>query len=50
MTTSNFTEESTSRSIMVDDLPEEYHEVGSGYPLLMLHSYAPGTTGWISFS
>jgi pimeloyl-ACP methyl ester carboxylesterase len=26
-----------------------YHDVGSGYPLVMLHSYGPGTTGWITF-
>jgi pimeloyl-ACP methyl ester carboxylesterase len=26
-----------------------YHDVGSGEPVLFLHSYGPGTTAWITF-
>ena len=26
-----------------------YHDVGSGDPVILLHSYGPGTTGWITF-
>jgi pimeloyl-ACP methyl ester carboxylesterase len=26
-----------------------YHDVGSGDPVLMLHSYGPGTTAWITW-
>ena len=49
MTTAAFTEESTSRTMMVGDMPVHYHDVGEGDPVVMLHSYGPGTTGWITF-
>ena len=26
-----------------------YHDVGQGDPVIFLHSYGPGTTGWITF-
>ena len=47
--TDSFTEASTSQTVQVDGMNVHYHEVGSGYPLVMLHSYGPGTTGWITF-
>ena len=34
---------------MVGDMPVHYHDVGEGEPVVMLHSYGPGTTGWITF-
>ena len=47
--TDSITEASTSKTVQVDGMNVHYHEVGSGYPLVMLHSYGPGTTGWITF-
>lgn len=49
MTAAEFTEASTSRTLMVGEMPVHYHDVGAGPPLVMLHSYGPGTTGWITF-
>ena len=49
MTSDQFTEQSTSNTVVVDSMSVHYHDVGSGYPLVMLHSYGPGTTGWITF-
>ena len=49
MSADTFTEQSTSRTVVVDSMNVHYHDVGSGYPLVMLHSYGPGTTGWITF-
>ncbi len=37
--TDSFMEASTSRTAVVDGMTVHYHEVGSGYPLVMLHSY-----------
>ena len=49
MTVHAFTEESTSKTVQVDSMNVHYHDVGLGYPLVMLHSYGPGTTGWMTF-
>ena len=49
MTSDQLTEQSTSKTVVVDGMNVHYHDVGSGYPLVMLHSYGPGTTGWITF-
>ena len=49
MTNPDFTEQSTSRTVMVGDMPVHYHDVGEGEPVVMLHSYGIGTTGWITF-
>ena len=49
MSAAAFTEESTSRTVMVGDMPVHYHDVGQGDPVVMLHSYGIGTTGWITF-
>ena len=47
--TATFTESSTSRTAQVDGMNVHYHDVGDGDPVVMLHSYGPGTTGWITF-
>ena len=54
MTTSSFvagsmTEENTSKTIQAGGMNIHYHDVGSGDPVVMLHSYGPGTTAWITF-
>ena len=43
------TEDGTSRTIRVGELDIHYHDFGSGDPIVFLHSYGPGTTGWITF-
>ena len=43
------TEDGTSRTIRVGELDIHYHDLGSGDPIVFLHSYGPGTTGWITF-
>ena len=50
MTTSTqLTEENTSKTIEAGGTTLHYHDIGTGYPLIMLHSYGPGTTAWITF-
>ena len=49
LTSAQFNEQSTSKTVVVDGMNVHYHDVGSGYPVVMLHSYGPGTTGWITF-
>ena len=48
-TVPSITEESTSHTVDAGGINIHYHDVGSGDPLFMLHSYGPGTTGWITF-
>ena len=43
------TEAGTSRSIQAGGMSVHYHDVGTGDPVLFLHSYGPGTTAWITF-
>ena len=43
------TEEGTSKTIQAGGMNIHYHDVGEGPPLIMLHSYGLGTTGWITF-
>lgn len=43
------TEESTSRTIEAMGTTIHYHDVGEGEPILFLHSYGLGTTGWITW-
>ena len=43
------TEQGTSRTIRAADMDVHYHDIGSGDPIVLLHSYGPGTTGWIVF-
>lgn len=43
------TEEGTSKTTSAGGMPVHYHDIGSGEPVLFLHSYGPGTTAWITF-
>src|SRR5678815_5728365 len=43
------TEAGTSRTIEAGGMTVHYHDVGTGEPVLFLHSYGPGTTAWITF-
>ena len=45
----DFTEQGTSKTVQAEDMDVHYHDVGSGDPIVLLHSYGPGTTGWITF-
>lgn len=49
MTASGLTEEGTSKTVEAGGMRVHYHEVGTGAPVLFLHSYGPGTTAWITF-
>ena len=42
-------EEGTSKTIQAGGMTVHYHDVGSGDPLLLLHSYGPGSTSWITW-
>ncbi len=44
------TEEGTSKTIEAMGTTIHYHDVGEGPPILMFHSYGPGTTAWITWS
>lgn len=43
------TETGTSKTIAAGGINVHYHDLGSGEPVLLLHSYGPGTTAWITF-
>ena len=43
------TEAGTSKTVQAGGMTVHYHDVGSGEPVLFLHSYGPGTTAWITF-
>ncbi len=43
------TEAATSKTIEAGGMTVHYHDIGSGEPVLFLHSYGPGTTAWITF-
>jgi len=43
------TEAETSRTIEAGGMAVHYHEMGTGDPVIFLHSYGPGTTAWITF-
>jgi pimeloyl-ACP methyl ester carboxylesterase len=43
------TEAGTSKTISAGGMTVHYHELGTGEPVLFLHSYGPGTTAWITF-
>jgi 2-hydroxy-6-oxonona-2,4-dienedioate hydrolase len=44
------TEESTSRYVQTDKWKIHYNELGSGYPIIMLHGGGPGASGWSNYS
>src|ERR671931_571175 len=43
------TEAGTSKTIEAGGMTVHYHDIGTGEPVLFLHSYGPGTTAWITF-
>ena len=43
------TEAGTSRTVEAGGMTVHYHDIGTGEPVLFLHSYGPGTTAWITF-
>ena len=43
------TEIGTSKTIEAGGMTVHYHDIGTGEPVLFLHSYGPGTTAWITF-
>src|SRR5499426_2625841 len=43
------TEEGTGKTVEAGGMSVHYHDLGSGEPVLFLHSYGPGTTAWITF-
>ncbi len=43
------TEAGTAKTIAAGGINVHYHDLGSGEPVLFLHSYGPGTTAWITF-
>src|SRR6266705_5696484 len=43
------TEAGTSKTTAAGGMMVHYHDVGTGEPVLLLHSYGPGTTAWITF-
>jgi pimeloyl-ACP methyl ester carboxylesterase len=49
VTASGRTESETSRTVQAGGMRVHYHDIGSGDPVLFLHSYGPGTTAWITF-
>ena len=47
--TAALTEEGPSKTVQAYGTTIHYHDIGSGDPLVMLHSYGPGTTAWVTF-
>jgi 2-hydroxy-6-oxonona-2,4-dienedioate hydrolase len=45
----DLTEEGTSKTVEAAGMQVHYHDVGTGEPLIMLHSGGPGTTAWLTF-
>ncbi len=43
------TEDGTGKTVAAGGMNVHYHDIGSGEPVLFLHSYGPGTTAWITF-
>ena len=46
----NYTAESTSKTVEVDGLTIHYHDVGSGHPVILLHGGGPGANGWSNYN
>ncbi len=50
VTADGLTEDGTSKSFKDDrGIPIHYHEIGSGEPVIFIHSYGPGSTAWITW-
>src|SRR3981081_4234624 len=49
ITSSGLTESETSRTVQAGGMTVHYHDIGTGDPVLFLHSYGPGPTAWIPF-
>lgn len=49
-TATQLTESGTSKTVKAMDMEIHYHDVGEGDPILLFHSYGPGTTAWITWS
>ena len=47
--TTQLTEEGTSKTIEAGGMNVHYHDVGEGDPLIMLPSVGPGATAWLTF-
>jgi 2-hydroxy-6-oxonona-2,4-dienedioate hydrolase len=43
------TEQSTSRYVQTSKWKIHYNELGSGYPVIMLHGGGPGASGWSNY-
>ncbi|MGP6175596.1 alpha/beta fold hydrolase [Corynebacterium sp. A21] len=46
----DITRESTSRTVQTKDWNIHYQEVGTGYPVILIHGSGPGAGGWSNFS
>ena len=49
ITSNGLTESATSKTVQAGGMTVHYHDIGTGEPVLFLHSYGPGTTAWITF-
>src|SRR5882672_221465 len=49
ITSNGLTESESSRRVEAGGMTVHYHDIGTGEPVLFLHSYGPGTTAWITF-
>lgn len=49
VTSDGLTEAGTSRTAEVEGTTVHYHEVGTGEPIIFLHSYGPGSNAWITW-
>ena len=45
----DLTEQSTSRYAQTSKWKIHYNEMGSGYPIIMLHGGGPGASGWSNY-
>jgi 4,5:9,10-diseco-3-hydroxy-5,9,17-trioxoandrosta-1(10),2-diene-4-oate hydrolase len=43
------TEEATARDVQAGGIKIHYNEVGSGYPVIMIHGAGPGASSWSNF-
>lgn len=50
MIAADLTQENTRRIIQTSEWKVEINDVGSGYPVIMLHGTGPGATGWTNFA